>query len=369
MTDGLAIVHFVESLENGGLERVVVDLATAQHKRGIQVSVACLFRHGLLADELKAQGVDVLCLERRSGLDKSCIERLRSQLIDSKATVLHTHNQMAHYYGVFASRGLSVRRVNTRHGMGAHGAFSRREALYRMSLPFTDAVVSVCQANQQLMRRKLMWGARHSVVQPNGIRLEHILTRDSDGRAYAREQLGLSEGQFCFGTVARLNLMKNQALLLRAFAQLPADKSRLVLIGDGPERENLEQLAAQLDISSTTHFLGLRNDVAQLLCGMDVFVLPSLSEGYSLALLEASAAALPIIATDIGGNSEIVAQGTSGLLVPSEDQCALADAMQAMVAEPSRVEQYGRAGRESTLRVASLDAMVDGYTDIYLRNR
>jgi len=367
MADKLVVVHLVESLENGGLERVVVDLATAQNARGIGVSVACLFRRGGLADELEAQGVEVLCLEKRAGLDKQCAERLRGHLTKTRATILHTHNQMAHYYGVFASRRLGIRRINTRHGMGAHGAFSRREALYRLSLPLTDVVVSVCQANQRLMRRKLMWGASKSVVQPNGIRLEHILTRNSEGRAEARARLGLADDEFGFGSVARLNRMKNHALLVRSYAEIRPNKHRLILIGDGPERQALERLTEQLGIKSIVRFLGLRSDVPNLLCGLDVFALPSLSEGYSLALLEASAAAVPIIATDVGGNSEIVEAGKSGLLVPSQDQTALTNALQTMVDDPQKAAQYGQAGRENTLQVASLDAMVNGYTKIYTK--
>ena len=141
------IVHFVENLDRGGLERTVVDLIASQREAGHQCRVICLFKLGLLAKELLASGVRVDACSKHPGLDLRALRRARALIRQSPDAVLHTHNAMAHYYAVIASMGLPLKcRINTRHGMGGRARSGRQEWLYRQSMCFTDYAVAVCEA-------------------------------------------------------------------------------------------------------------------------------------------------------------------------------------------------------------------------------
>ena len=147
-------------------------------------------------------------------------------------------------------------------------------------------------------------------------------------------------------------------------SQLP--HTALLLIGEGELRKDLEIRAAEEGVTDRVHFLGDRNDVHELLQGLDLFVLSSVSEGYSLALLEAGAAALPIIATDVGGNSEIIRDGETGRLVPPGDPLVLAKAMLSLLGDPSQARALGKSARAWVEQHGSLDAMAGSYARLYL---
>jgi glycosyltransferase involved in cell wall biosynthesis len=168
--------------------------------------------------------------------------------------------------------------------------------------------------------------------------------------------------------VARLNPVKDQPTLLHA-ARLAADAEpsfRLDLVGDGPARAELEALHRQLNLGGHVRFLGFRDDVRDLLTAADFFVLSSVSEGISLTLLEAMAMGLPVVATDVGGNREVVAEGTTGLLVPAQSPAALAEAMLGLVRDPERARRMGAAGRRRAEEKFDLRRVVREYEELYL---
>lgn len=364
----MQVIHFVENLERGGLERTVIDLIAAQRDAGHACRVICLFEPGQLADELTGQGVEVTACHKRQGLDWAAIRRARALLRRHPGAVLHTHNAAAHYHAVLAAWGLPLARViNTRHSMGAPHPGSRKEWLYRRSMRLTDYVAGVCEAARQCFVDQGV-RPRHALLSvPNGIRLERFHAADASGRAALAAELGWPADSRIIGTVGRLQPVKNQQALLRAFARVRATMPQAVLamVGDGSLRASLERLASELALGDAVRFLGDRGDVPRLLAGMDVFTLPSLSEGYSIALLEASAAALPIVATDVGGNREIVHDGRNGRLVPAGDVDALADALLALLAAPAEAARMGQAGRDWVLAEGSFRTMALRYERLY----
>lgn len=364
----MKITHLVENLERGGLERVVIDLAGAQRGAGHDCRVICLFEPGALAGQLQDLGIEVQACGKRDGLDLAALRRLRALLRAEPNSVLHTHNAAAHYHGALAAAGLSLPCVvNTRHGMGAPDPESRRERLYRWSMRRTDAVIAVCEAARSHLQRHGLGPRRGVQVVPNGIRVERFDPSTPMRRERLARELGFAPGTRLVGTVGRLNPVKDQAGLIRAFRRVHANvpQTGLVIVGDGPLRGHLEGLVAELGLGGSVRLLGDRGDVEQLLPGLDAFALPSRSEGYSIALLEACAAALPIVATDVGGNREIVRQGFNGDLVAAGDPGALAMALERMLADPARARRMGDAGREWVLREGSLDAMSGRYLRVY----
>lgn len=368
MTAMAPLVHVVETLERGGLERMVIDLARAQHAEGRAVQVACLYQPGALADELQQAGVPVTACHKRGGLDVAALRRLRAVLASARGGVVHTHNANAHYHAVVAAIGLSITRlVNTRHGMGQADPGSRAEWLYRRSMLRTDAVAAVCEAARTRFEAQGVQPRTRLVAIPNGIHVERFQLADAPHRHALRADLGLPDALPVVGSVGRLNPVKDQALMLDAVARLRARgiDVALVLAGDGPLRDALAAQVARLGLGDRVRLLGDRGDVPALLRGLDVFALSSRSEGYSMALLEACAAGLPIVATDVGGNREIVFDGRNGRLVAAGDVEAFADAVAGLVAEPTLATEMGHAARAWALRDATVATMAERYHALY----
>ena len=364
----MEIVHVVENLDRGGLERTVVDLIASQRDAGHECRVICLFKLGLLARELLASGVRVDACGKRPGLDLRALRRARALIRQSPDAVIHTHNAMAHYYAVLASLGLPVKcRINTRHGMGGRTRSGRQEWLYRQSLRGTDYAVAVCEAARQRFAADGLHPRRALLSVPNGIRLERFRPADDVARQSLVAELGLPTGSRIIGTVGRLQPVKDHALLLRAFAKVRVQvpEAALVIVGDGPLRAALEAQAEQAGLSDALRFMGDRHDVPRLLTGMEVFALTSTSEGYSVALLEACASSLPIVATDVGGNREIVRHGINGRLVPSGDTAAIATALIALLRGGEQAAAMGRAGYAWAQAEASFRTMAERYHGLY----
>ncbi|WP_063673963.1 glycosyltransferase [Dyella thiooxydans] len=363
------VTHVVENLNRGGLERMVLDLVGLQQRQGLKPQVVCVFEAGSLAGELDALGVPLRVCGKRRGPDLRALHRLRRAVRDHRTEVLHTHNAAAHYQAVLATLGLPGRRrvINTRHGMGAGPSASRRDALYRAAMGRTDAVVTVCEAaRRDAVARGLVPESR-AVVVPNGIRVERFAAAGEAARRAFRQAIGVAPETRLIGTVGRLNWAKDQDSLIRAFARVHATRpdTALVLVGQGELRGDLEDRARLEGVASAVHFLGDRNDVVQLLQGFDLFALSSVSEGYSMALLEASASALPIVATDVGGNAEIVHHGKTGMLVPAGAPESLAVTLGALLDAPDLAIALGDAARAWVLEHGSLEAMASRYARLY----
>lgn len=378
------IVHVVESLDVGGLERVVLSLVAWQLQQGHRSRIVCLFHEGALAVQARASGIEVVAAGKRVGLDLHALRLLRAELLRGRPDIVHTHNAVTHYYAALARVGLRVggpnmRMVNTRHGMGSLQGSTRLDRLYRAALIGTHAAVSVCHAVQARFVATGVIPANKAAVVANGVPMEKIAARNRAAKEKLLAQLGRPLGAVVLGTVGRLSPVKDHDNLLYALRLVRAEGRavELVVVGDGETRPGLEALAQSLGLRECVHFLGMRQDVAALLSAFDVFVLSSLSEGYSLALVEAAAAALPIVATRVGGNADIVhadmgeaseGQGQSnGLLVPAKDSPALAAAIGRLVDDDALRERMGLAGRAWALKHGTVDAMGRAYDALYQR--
>jgi glycosyltransferase involved in cell wall biosynthesis len=363
-----SLIHVVDSLEFGGLERVVADLAIAQHAAGCHVAVFSINDTQGFRPVLEAAGVPVLVGAKRGTLDFAVLRRLRAAVTNCRADVIHTHNFVPTYYAALATLAVSPRPllVNTVHNMGTRLSQRRLRWLYRWALTRTVRVAMVgTRVHDRLVGDGIVPAARASTVL-NGIPVERF-TPSETRRAAARASLGVTHDTLVVGCVGRLVPVKNHRLLL---AQIPGllrkhPQLHVVLIGDGPLDQELRTQAAALGIAAKLSFFGARADVADLLPGLDIFALPSLSEGLSIALLEACASGLAIVATAVGGNPEIIADGRSGCLVPSDDGAALGIALDALLGDAPLRERLGAAAREWVCRHASIEVMRDAYARFY----
>lgn len=365
--NALDIVHLVENLERGGLERCVIDLALAQVAAGHQCRVICLFEKGPLATELEREGVRVDACGKRSGFDLRALMRLRRLLKASPGAVLHTHNAVAHYHGVLSAYGLRLGNiVNTRHGMGGSATSRRSEHRYRRAMPRTDYVVAVCEAARYRLQEDCVEPRRELLSIPNGIYGEKFQRANQAARVSLLQELGLPADSRVIGTVGRLAAVKDQATLVRALRSLRrAIPAVLVIVGDGPMREPLAALVAEEGLDAAVRLLGDRGDVAGLLAGFEVFALSSTSEGYSIALLEAAMSGLPIVATDVGGNHEIVRDRVAGRLVPPNDPEAMAAALLDVLGDRQRASSMGDEGHRWARVEASVHTMAGRYLRLY----
>jgi glycosyltransferase involved in cell wall biosynthesis len=180
----------------------------------------------------------------------------------------------------------------------------------------------------------------------------------------ARATLGIPADKMVVGIVGRLDPVKDHATLLRSMGQA-ADAGRLVIVGAGPAETDLRSLAAQLNLTERMHFLGARDDIAQVMGALDVFVLPSLAEGISNTILEAMACGVPVIASRVGGSSELVVEGETGFLFEAGQAGELAGRLERYLYNPELRQRHGLAGRLRAKQQFSLSAMVGKYERLY----
>lgn len=363
------VAHLVLALRVGGLERVVLQLLARTPRDRFAPMVCALEEPGELSAELSRMGVPLAVIRRRAGLDALLPVALARWMRREGVALIHTHNPSPHFYGALGAAlarsvgpGPGPRLLHTKHGRNQPGA-RRRVLVNRLASALTDRVVAVSEdARAVAVGVEGVDPARVTTIW-NGVDTAEI--RPGDATA-ARARLGLPRGGLSVGCVARLSPEKDHATLLAAFAALRARRpdAHLTLVGDGPLRKELEAEAAALGVAGAVTFTGTRSDIPEILPAFDVFALASRTEGISLTLAEAAAAGLPIVATRVGGNPEVVRDGVTGTLVPAADPAALAAALEAMGAREDRAE-IGARGRAWVEARFSAERMAGAYMRLY----
>jgi len=361
-------MQLVLSLSPGGTERLVIEIVRALSQR-IDSIVCCLDQPGAWAPELVAMGVPVLSLSREPGFHPALALRLARVLKERDIDILHCHHYSPYVYGLLASVLMpNVQLVFTEHGRLSDAAPSRKRRLVNPFLSRWPG--TLCAVSADLKNHMVAEGfpARRVGVTYNGIDPGRRPTAEQRGAA--RRSLGLPDGAFVVGTVGRLDPVKNLHLLLQSHAVLVSKhpQVRSVIVGDGAERAALEAHAHRLGVTNSITFAGYRADVRALMPAFDVYVNTSSYEGVSLTILEAMATALPVVATRVGGNPEVVIDHETGLLVPGIAR-ALADAVGGLVHDERRRRRLGDAGRFRVKRHFSMARMVEDYADVYLGTR
>jgi L-malate glycosyltransferase len=343
------------------------------HRLGtrIEPTVFCLDAIGQIGEELRAAGVPVVCLNRRPGRDYGVAWRLAREARRRRVQIVHAHQYTPFFYAALA-RALSVngfRLILTEHGRHYPDVVAPvRRGLNRLVLSqFADAINACCDFSARALSRIDGFPGHRIEVIENGIDPEPYAA--SRSRPEVRERLGLAADRRYVVTIARFHPVKDHPTLLKAFAE--AARARpdvdLLLAGDGPTRPDLERLAADLGIADRVRFLGIRRDVPDLLLAADVFALTSVSEAASLTLMEAMAAGRPVVITNVGGNPELVRDGTDGYLFPRGDHVAGARALLRMLDDPAFAAACGQSARDRALERFSLTRTVDRYHALYRR--
>ena len=355
----MRIVHVVQGLGIGGQERLVIYLSHELARRGHEPAIVTLSLGGVLRAE--AQGVPVYDVPRGGGADFSLIARLAHLLHARRADVVHTHNPAPMLHAVPAAILARVtRRVHTKHGANRYG----RRALWaaRALVRTVDAVVAVSSQTADVARAKERVPEEILRVVPNGIPLRPYHP-DALARSRVRDQLGINPDAFVVGSVGRLVSEKDYPALVRSVSHLLSERFRLVIVGDGHARPEIER-AIPADRAPFVTLTGVRRDIPAVLASFDLFALSSRTEGLPLAVPEAMACALPVVATAVGGLPSVV-PATCGLLVPPRDEAQLARAIEALARDPARARAMGESARSHALARFSIERMADDYERIY----
>jgi len=346
-----------------GAERLAVQVAARLDRNRFE-SILCASRRTdepLLDRELAEAGVEVLALGRRSKLDVRAWRPLVRRL--DEVDVVHAHMFGSNVWGTVLGRLKRVPVVVAHeHTWSFQGQPLRRLLDRELVGRFADAFIAVAEED----RRKMI---EVEGVDPDTIRLIPNGIPDperGDGGAVRRE-LGIPEDAPVIGVVCELRAQKALEVLFAAVAQLRHElpELRVLVAGDGPEREGLEEEARRLDLDGTVRLLGIRRDVPALLDALDVAVLSSDYEGSPLSVMEYMAAGKPVVSTRVGGVPELVEDGVHGLLVEPRDPGALAAAIGRLLHDPGEARRLGEQGRERQQRELSLDAMVSKIEDLY----
>jgi glycosyltransferase involved in cell wall biosynthesis len=358
----LRIAHLIASDGPGGAERVVVELATALQACGARnVVLLPAEGEGWLARELEGSGVAVEHFRHERRISSAFSASLEAAFRRHAISLAHSHEFLTAVYGGWASWRVGVPHVITMHGGRYYANRLRRRLALRAAVAFSGRTVAVSRSLARQLSRDLCVRSSRIATIPNGVR--HV----PPGHSTLRDELGLGADHRLVVSVGNLYPVKGHCHLIDALALLVARHPTLhvAITGRGELAEALAAQARDRGIAARIHLLGLRSDVARILAAADVFVLPSLSEGLPLALLEAMFAGCPIVASDVGEVGVALAHGEAGVLVPAGDPRALAAAIDGVMTDPVRARELGRRAARRAAAEYDVSRMVRRYVEIY----
>ncbi|MDB5339746.1 MAG: epsF 2 [Planctomycetaceae bacterium] len=362
------VLLVIPTLDRSGAEKQLTLLATGLPRDQFDVRVVALTRGGPYAEDLERHGVPLTILGKRWKFDPLCLWKLSRLIKTWNPDVIHTWLFAANSYGRMVAGGghrppviVSERCVDTWKSGWQLG-------LDRYQIPRTARLVGNSQSVADFYRGQQFPADRIRVV-PNGIELPEAANALSPVERDRRraDLCGLPAGAKVLGFVGRLARQKRVLDLIWMLVLLEnvRDDIYLLLVGDGPEREWLERFARDLDIESKVIFLGHRQDIPAILPLLDAFCLASDFEGMSNSVMEAMAVGLPVLASDIPANRELVVEGETGYLIPIGDRAAYARAALSLFERPDMAERLGNAGRQRMATEFSVGQMIQGYIGIY----
>jgi len=361
---GERFAHLIESDGPGGAERVLVSLATELQDAGSHnVVIVPANGEGWIARELRGTGVQVESFHLDRPFSPAFARSLAETLHRHRVTLAHSHEFTMAVYGAWAARRAGVPHILTMHGSRYYAGRWRRRIALRVAATLSASVVTVSQSLARHLQRDLWLSASRIITIPNGVRHTPV------AHSSLRHELHLAATDQLAVAVGNLYPVKGHAYLLEALALLAVRFPRLhvAIAGRGELDGALLARARDLHIEDRFHLLGLRSDVGNVLAGADVFVLPSLSEGVPLALLEAMLAARPIVATAVGEVPTVLDGGRAGVLAPPGDAAALAGALADMLSDSALARRLGAAAAARAAEFYTLSAMMDRYVAVYTK--
>lgn len=362
----LKLVHITLSMGTGGLENCIYHLVRTLDPGRFDLEVGCLDYGGELLGPIHRLGIPTFIERREPGLDWQLILRLARYFRRKRIHIVHTHNQAAHFYAGIAARLARVPiLITTEHSRHHIEGIQRRQFEKKILYRITDQWVTVSpELYRESVGKEFFSPDRLSMI-PNGIPIDGYNVEDRK-KVQIKSQLGLAEDTKVVTMVARLDPIKNHGLMLRSFSIIckKNNKIHLLLAGDGKDLDSLKQMACDLDISEKVHFLGIRQDVPELLGISDLFVLCSQSEGLPLSLLEAAAARVPAVITPLANKAGFIGNQKTGSIVKAEPG-DMATLLIDILERPDQYRGMTEAAYEKVCKHFSVHSMTAAYEHLY----
>lgn len=370
------ICHLIYRLDYGGLENGLVNLINALPPERWRHTVVTLAGYSDFRQRLRGD-VDVIDCPKQPGQDPGLYFRLWKLLRGLRPMIMHTRNLSTLEAQASAWLAGVPIRIHGEHGHDVHDLDNRKRRyrlLRKAFAPLITQFVSVSRLLEDYLLQDIGVAPAKVTRICNGVDTARFQpARDAQRTVLAGAPFDAA-GRLVIGTIGRMQAVKDQLTLIRAFIHLlqirPAMRERvcLVMVGDGPLRTQADALLRAAGCADLAWLPGTRGDTPALLNAFDLFVLPSLAEGISNTILEAMATGLPVIATSVGGNPELVVPGTTGMLVPRADPAALAAALASYADDPALLGRHGQAARKRACDDLSLARMIEQYDQIYTRH-
>jgi len=367
------VAHVIFRLDVGGLENGLVNLINRIPAERFRHAIVSLTGYSAFRERIQRGDVPVFALNKPLGNSPVTLFRLWRLLRRLRPDIVHTRNIAALEATLPAALAGVPVRIHGEHGRDVDdldGTNTRRQIVRRLYKPFVHQYIAMSQDLASYLRQKIGVPPSRIAQIYNGVdsTLFHPAGKYRDTAPHPNFP---GPGHFVIGSVGRMQDVKDPLTLARAFVRLmqtvpgAEQRLRLVMVGDGPLRERVRILLAEAGVDEYAWLPGSRDDVARIMRSFDLFVLPSLAEGISNTILEAMATGLPVLATAVGGNPELIQTGVTGTLVPRDDPESMARAMRAYAESTELCRRQGIEARRTIERKFSMEAMVDAYMTIY----
>ena len=362
----ISVMHITYDMRIGGTEMVIKNLIEGSDPAVFDMSIFCIEEPlGPWGVDLQNNGLQISTKARQPGFDTSLIFAIRQYIKQNKIDVLHCHQYTPWVYGVLAALGTKTKVIFTEHGRFYPDSSTwKRKLINPWLCRITDSITSISEATKQALvnfenipvkRIEVIYnGIKPPIVEPNKISI-------------LKESLGISSETIVIGTIARLDPIKNHRMMLNAFAQVLTShpNTKLIIVGDGDERDNLQQQITTLGIQDNVIMTGYDPQPQHYLALMQIFLLTSFSEGTSMTLLEAMALGKPCIVTDVGGNPEVIINDGNGLVVKTNDADAFSQAINQLFTEQQTTEKMSLYATTRYAATFSDSAMNAKFSNLY----
>lgn len=363
----IKILYVNYSLDVGGIETLVLAICKRLDAKQYVPEVCAFVDAGRLQPEFEKAGIKVHIIKRVPGIDASLPFKLSKLIKQRGIDIIHAQNVSSWLYCAPASFLSGKPLIYTAHTSSDYSGLHiyKWRLVENILARFTKRVTTVAAIIAEYMKKKEFVPANKIEVIYNGIDCKKY--EQSVDVVLKKRELGIKESEYVIGNVARLTPVKNHELLITAFEQIKEriPNARLFVAGEGPLKEQLTDFIKQLSLESFVTLMGDRRDIHELLKVFDVFVLPSLKEGFPMVLLEAMAASIPVIATDVGGNKELVLNGETGLVIPPNNANALQEAIMKLHDFPDLAKTMGKNGERRVQEGFTFDMMINKYEKVY----
>ncbi|HPM42617.1 MAG TPA: glycosyltransferase [Candidatus Omnitrophota bacterium] len=359
------VMHITYSLGTGGMEKLVREIVERTDPSMFESSVCCLWIKGRFSEDLEKRGIKVCCMDKRDGFDHSLFSRMADIFKKEKISIVHSHDSSANLYASVSARLAGVKKVfNTEHG-GIYFETERKKKINRLLCLLNKKVICVSDSIKNDLMGMGLPEIKLKVI-PNGLDFSEFDIELDRNRK--RRDLGLCESDFVISSIGRLSKVKNHEMLLASVKPIlqRMSNAKIIIAGDGPLRQVLEERAKEYTSSGRVLFLGTRKDVPEILKISDCFVACSESESFGLSVLEAMAAGVPVVSTCAGGLKEIVKDGVTGILISKNDAGALVDGIYRIYSDKLYAQGNASRAKEMVKISYGVDQMVKRYQELYL---